>query len=436
MRVAGHLKALLALLLAGAASAGMAEGRVVVLTSYPQETISLFEAAFEKANPGTRLEIVWRMPRDAMPYLLDAGSHGVDVYWSASARNYAELAAKDLLAPLAADPALPERIGRFPISDPGLRYRASEIASYGFACNESKLRADRLTCPATWADLAKPGYAGRILLPVPSKVGFAPLMYEILLQKLGWEAGWKVIAEAAANSVLFVPGGAFITDRIGAGEEDVGVTIDFFAKSAIANGAPMTFVYPDVIGFSPAHVAILASAPHPDEAHRYVEFLLSEEGQRILAHPDIRKLPVRPSAYAAVDAGGLNPFDPARSAAFDYDMAAAQKRQALVNALFDAMVSDRHAGLRELSQAIQQAEALAQQRGDANLASAAGRARSAMSWVPVSAMESIAPDLQKNAGERAVAWGREIDARREGALAELRPLLSRTDPPALAQARR
>lgn len=426
MRPIECLKRLLFLLLAGAAGTGAAEEKVVVLTSYPQETISLFEAAFEKAHPGTRLEIVWRMPRDAMPYLLDPGSHGVDVYWSASARNYGELAAKDLLAPLPTDPALPERVGNFPISDPQLRYRASEIASYGFACNTEKLRQAGLSCPATWADLGKPGYAGRVLLPVPSKVGFAPLMYEILLQKLGWEAGWKAITEAAANSVLFVPGGAFITDRIASGEEDVGVTIDFFARSAAANGAPLSFVYPDAIGFSPAHVAILASAPNPAGAQRYVAFLLSDEGQRILSHPDIRKLPVRPSAYANIDSGGLNPFDNAGNR-FDYDLAAAQKRQGLVNVLFDAMVSERHGALLELAQAVHRADALAHHRNDGALQAAADKSRAAMYWVPVSARQSNDPALQKDAAAQASAWGREIDARRAAALEALRPLLAQRD---------
>ena len=414
-----------ALLLAVACCNAGAEDRVVVLTSYPQETISLFEAAFEKANPGTRLEIVWRMPRDAMPYLLESGSHGVDVYWSASTRNYSELASRNLLAVLPADPALPQDIGGFPIADPKLLYRASEIASYGFVCNRAQLEQRGLTCPKTWAALAEPQYMGRVLLPVPSKVGFAPLMYEILLRRLGWQEGWALIGEFGANATLFVPGGAFITDRVAKGDQDVGVTIDFFAQSAVANGAKMEFIYPDIVGFSPAHVAVLASAPHPEAARKYVDFLLSDEGQHILARPDIRKLPVRPSAFAALEPGYFNPFDEAKKQDVNYDLAKAQRRQALSAALFDVLVTDRQAALRELWQSIHRAERIAAERGDADAAAIVRQARDAATWLPLTAAQSEDPGLQRGYAEQVQAWATQVDEHRMQAAKDLQQILSR-----------
>lgn len=421
--------ALAVLLTATGTYAFAADDKVVVLTSYPQETLSLFETAFEKANPGIRLELVWRMPRDAMPYLLEPGSHGVDVYWSASARNYSELASRDLLAALPADPALPESIGVFPIADAKRLYRASEIAGYGFTCNRETLKARNTQCPQTWSALAGPEYAGKVLLPVPSKVGFAPLMYEILLRKLGWEAGWALIGEFGANAVLFVPGGASITDRVAKGEEDVGVTIDFFARSAAANGMPLDFVYPDIVGFSPAHVAVLASAPHPEAARKYVEFLLSDEGQRILARPDIRKLPVRPSTYATLEPGYFNPFAEAQKYNVDYDLAKAQKRQGLTSALFDVLVTDRQPALRELWQSLYRAEQLAAQKNDADATAAVRRAREALTWVPVTAAQSEDGGLQRGFAEQAQRWAAQVDAHRAQAAKELQPVLARIETP-------
>jgi ABC-type Fe3+ transport system substrate-binding protein len=425
IRGAGAALGLLLSLVCGLTAAE--EDKVVVLTSYPQETLSLFETAFEKANPGTRLEIVWRMPRDAMPYLLESGSHGVDVYWSASARNYSELASRDMLAALPADPALPQDIGGFPITEPKLLYRASEIAGYGFTCNRKTLAERSQSCPKTWAALADPALTGRVLLPVPSKVGFAPLMYEILLQRLGWEKGWALIGEFGANATLFVPGGAFITDRVAKGEEDVGVTIDFFAQAAAAGGAPLDFVYPDIVGFSPAHVAVLSSAPHPEAARKYVAFLLSDEGQRILASPDIRKLPVRPSTYATLDAGYFNPFNEAKKHRVDYDLPAAQRRQALSSALFDVLVTDRQAALRDLWQSIHRAERAA--GNDARAQAIVKNAREAATWLPVSAAQSQDRGLQSNYKDQIQAWAKQVDEHRAQAAQDLQPLLSRMDAP-------
>lgn len=416
------------LLLSLAGGPAVAEqDKVVVLTSYPQETLSLFETAFEKANPDTRLEMVWRMPRDAMPYLLESGSHGVDVYWSASARNYAELAGRDMLAALPADPALPLDVGGFPIAEPKLLYRASEIAGYGFTCNRKSLAERGQHCPKTWAALANPELTGRVLLPVPSKVGFAPLMYEILLQRLGWDKGWALIGEFGANATLFVPGGAFITDRVAKGEEDVGVTIDFFAQAAAAGGAPLDFVYPDIVGFSPAHVAVLASAPHPQAGRKFVEFLLSDAGQRILASPDIRKLPVRPSTYATLDAGYFNPFTEAKKQAVDYDLAAAQRRQSLSSALFDVLVTDRQAALRDLWQAIHRAERAA--GNDPRALAIVKDARAAATWLPVSDEQSQDRGLQSSYKDQLQAWSKQVDDHRVQAAKDLQALLSRMDAP-------
>ena len=407
------------------AAAPAAEEKVIVLTSYPQETLSLFETAFERANPGIRLEIIWRMPRDTMPYLLEPGSHGVDVYWSASSRNYVELASHDMLAALPVDPALPQDIGGFPIAEPKLLYRASEIAGYGFTCNRKTLAQRNQTCPKTWAALADPALTGRVLLPVPSKVGFAPLMYEILLQRLGWEKGWALIGEFGASAVLFIPGGASLSDRVAKGEEDVGVNIDFFAQAAAAGGAPLDFVYPDIVGFSPAHVAVLASAPHPQAARKYVEFLLSDAGQGILASPDIRKLPVRPSTYATLDAGYFNPFDEAKKQTVDYDLPAAQRRQALSSALFDVLVTDGQTALRDLWQSIHRAERAA--GSDTHALAIVKSAREAATWLPVSAAQSEDRGLQSNYKDQMQAWAKQVDEHRAQAAKDLQSLRSSID---------
>src|SRR5450830_2143568 len=65
--------------------------KVVVLTSYPQEVVTQFEAAFEQAYPQYRLEVLWRQSRDAMSYLHQP-HRPVDVYWTPAQRNFAVLA--------------------------------------------------------------------------------------------------------------------------------------------------------------------------------------------------------------------------------------------------------------------------------------------------------------------------------------------------------
>ena len=315
---------------------------VVVVTSYPDEVVSRFEAAFEKANPGYRLRIVWHMPHDALPTLRQPGPDGVDVYWTPSPYNFAVLKREGLLRKLDVDRSgLPGRVGNTLIDDPDGYYVATETAGYGFAVNPGYLEAHGLPAPADWADLADPRYAGHIALPNPGKVGFAPVMADIALQAYGWEKAWAVWSAAVANSTLVERGGTFVTDELASGRRGIGASIDFFVASAIAKGAPLRFIYPKNGGVNPAQVAIMAGAKNVDGARAFVSFLLSDAGQRLVTHPDIRKLPIRPSVYASLDAGYHNPFAAAAAGSYGYDGIRTEGRLPLIAALFDIALARR-----------------------------------------------------------------------------------------------
>lgn len=330
---------------------------LVVMTAYPDEVVSRFEAAFEKAHPEHRLQIVWRMPHDALPYLRQPNQGGVDVYWSASPRTYATLAKEGAFRPLAINSAgLPDRIGNAPLVDSAGLYHATEMAGFGFAVNPTALGQRNLPVPSTWRDLADPRYQGLIALPVPSKVGFAPPLIEIVLQAYGWDAGWALWSEIVGNAAPIERGSTFVSDEVGSGRHPIGLSIDFFVASAIANGAPLKFIYPDRSGINPAHIAITRNTANAAGAMAFAEFVLSKAGQRILTHPDIRKLPVRPEAYAGLDKDYFNPFTAAEKGVFDYDSIAAQGRLGLSTALFDQMLMTDHGNLISLWRRIHAAE--------------------------------------------------------------------------------
>ena len=330
--------------------------KVVVLTSYPQEVVTQFEAAFEQVFPQYRLEILWRQSRDAMSYLHQP--HGaVDVYWTPAQRNFAVLAKEGAFRKLDVDlSGLPKKIGGFQISDSDGYYAASETAGFGMAYHPGELQRLGLPVPTDWKTLAAPEFNGHVVLPIPSKVGYAPMLVDTLLQSYGWEQGWSVLEQVAANASLADAGATFISDDVGSGRYAVGATIDFFAVSAIANGKPLRFAYPEKVGYSPAHVAIFGEATHLVGAKAFASFVLSEQGQKLLYHPDIRKLPVRPAVYANKPEGYFDPFAAAQRASYDYDTASALARQEVVGALFDALITRHHAALKTMWGAIHQAE--------------------------------------------------------------------------------
>ncbi|WP_448192609.1 ABC transporter substrate-binding protein [Azospirillum sp. sgz301742] len=404
------LKALLACavcFLPVAASGEGLESSLLILTSYPDELVGRFEAAFERAHPGTDVQVLWKTGREAMPILRAPDQGGVDVYWTPALRNFPRLRNDGRLAPLALDRAgLPGRIGAQPLSDPKGAFEAFEVAGYALVVNPPYLEAKGLPRPRRWADLADPRLAGHVVFPVPSKVGFAPALVDIILQAEGWEAGWGLLQRIAANAEL-VERGPGVSDTVADGRRGAGATIDFQALNAQADGKPVDLAYPERTAWLPAHIAVTASAPHPKAAAAFVAFALSDEGQRLLFHPDIRRHPVRPSAYAQAPAGTRNPF--AVEGSFAYDMEKGARRETAAAALFDALITRPQAALRDLLATIGAARTAAARKGDAALAAQAEEALALATALPVS--EEQAAGLIVNA-ELARAWDERIAASR------------------------
>ncbi|MDB6060986.1 MAG: putative regulatory lipoprotein [Verrucomicrobiaceae bacterium] len=365
---------------------------VVVVTSYPDEVVSRFEAAFEKLHPEYRLQIIWRMPRDALPYLLQPQQSGVDVYWSASPRTFARLKSENALRKLDIDRTkLPTKIGHTQLRDADDYFVATEMAGYGFAINESALTRLGVRQPKDWRDLTDPRLAGQIALPNPARVGFAPVMIDIVLQGYGWQQGWALWNEIAAQSVLMEHGASFVSDDVASGRCAVGLSIDFFVASAIANGAKLKFAYPHRSGINPGHIAITASASNGDGARAFAEFVLSQAGQLLLTHPDIRKLPVLPAAYTQLDADYYRPFDAAARGELDYDNDVGRNRLGVIAAYFDQHLAYRHD---------EQAALWKQLHAQEKLGRTMTSARAILSAAPLREEQAASAELQKIFRER------------------------------------
>ncbi|MHC6225092.1 ABC transporter substrate-binding protein [Pseudomonas sp. X10] len=382
---------LLALALCSA-SAQAAPQPVVVLTSYPEEMMTRFEDAFSREHPQYRLQILWRQGFDALPYLLQTDQGGVDVYWAPSPGNFTRLAKAGGWQPLGVDlEGLPARIGGTALRDRHARYQATELAGYGFATHPPSLLALGLAAPKDWPDLLDARLRGRIALPDPARVGFAPVMLDIVLNAYGWEQGWALWSEIAGQSRLVSRGGTLVSDEVASGRSAVGVSIDFFVASAIANGEHVGFVYPAHGGLNPAHIAITTQAKHVEGARAFVEFVLSAQGQKLLADPDIRKLPVRPSVYVDLPRSYHDPFAAAREGAYAYGDNVSRERLALVTSLFTQWLGQPHQRLTQLWA-----------RGHAG--EAAGRdlraVRECLSEPPISAAQAQSPALLALFAER------------------------------------
>ncbi|MBG0793466.1 extracellular solute-binding protein [Methylocystis sp. H62] len=401
-------------------SGASANETITVVTSFPEELTTRYEREFERGHPQIHVQFVWKQSRDALVELAKPQQGGADVYWAPAPANFALLREGDAFRKIAVDrAALPGRLGAQQLSDPAGLYEAYDVAGYGIAANPSALAAAGLSAPRRWRDLASPEYARQLAMPIASKVGFSPALYDILLQSEGWDAGWRLISEMAGEAALLDSGFA-PTASVREGKAALALTIDFIAEIAKANGAPVEMIYPERTAFLPAHVAMTAGSEHVAAAQAFIDFLLSTDGQRLMMERDSRRHPARPDAYQSAPQGFADPFALPASTLLDYDSEIGRRRPPLIALLFDLAIVEDHAESAELWRKIHDAEK--KFAGNAKAMAALSDAKRLAGFIPVSESDAHARTFLERYALRAAIdpqqiarWREEIGAARRQA---------------------
>lgn len=369
---------------------------VTVVTSFPRDLTDPFKAAFEAAHPEYTLEVVSRNTNASVAYLQETrGANTSDLFWASAPDAFEVLKAEGLLAlaEINAD-GIPDSIGSYPINDPEGFYYGFAASGYGIMHNTRYAAAHGLPVATEWHDLMRAEYNGHVAMSSPSRSGTTHLTVETLLQGEGWEQGWATWKWIAGNMSTVTERSFGVPDAVNSGSTGFGIVIDFFGLASAASGFPVELTYPSVTAIVPANIGIIESAPNPEGARVFVEFLLSPAGQQVLLNPAIMRLPVNPAAYANAPEGFPNPFSPEfapNAIVFDVDMSGA--RYNLVNSLFDVMITYRLNDLRTAVAAVQRAEAAYAQSGNAEALALIEQARALIEALPITEAESLDPSF-------------------------------------------
>lgn len=132
--------------------------------------------------------------------------------------------------------------------------------------------------PKGYDDLLDPKWKGKMLMDSRETEWYASM-----LQILGREKGLRLMRGLAKQNLSFRPGRTLITQVLGAGEAPLAVNdYDHLVQSAKKLGAPVESlpVTPVVSRVTP--IALGRYAPHPNVGKLFIDFVLSEEGQKLL----------------------------------------------------------------------------------------------------------------------------------------------------------
>jgi ABC-type Fe3+ transport system substrate-binding protein len=254
-----------------------------------------FEQAFSKWHQkkfGTEVKIRWPDVGGTQNVIRDLeGSNSAkhyDLVFGGGSATFEQFRRLGLFQKPAIDKAVLARVPRdifgTPLHGQGDLWIAATMSNFGINYNKDRERELGLTTPRVWKDLAGARWFGQLSLADPSKSGSVKTIYDQIFLQYGWENGWGVVTLMFANADNVRDSGSGPADDVGSAQAVAGVAIDFFGRKEILR------VGEDLIGFvvpqggsvtDPDPIAMLKGAPHAQLAAQFIEFVISEEGQKL-----------------------------------------------------------------------------------------------------------------------------------------------------------
>ncbi len=284
-------------------AAAKKEGQVVWYTTLiVNQIVRPLKAAFEKKYPGVTLQYTRADDIATYQKILAEGQAGrmqADVFDGIS--NMLPLEDAGLLAPFTVPNA-----GDYP---PELKakngyWNAEIMYVFTLGINTDLLPRDRV--PKTYSDLLNPTLKGKMAWNGNSVIGAFGFVGNILAT-MGEDKGMEYLRALAKQQIVNVDASSrAVLDQVIAGQYWINLmTLNNHAVISAQKGAPVDWFKLEPVPVSFDSVALLKAAPHPHAAQLLLEFLLSEDGQKIFRENDY--LPALPSVPAKVK--GLRPND-------------------------------------------------------------------------------------------------------------------------------
>lgn len=250
---------------------------LTVYSAGPNDLIQTLAASFEKTT-GTKVQIFQGTTGQIMARLEAERSNPVaDVVISASWDSAIALKrAGDLLA------YSPKGAEQVPTALKDSHYIAQGITALALVWNNKS----NTPKPTDWQDLTQPAYRRQILMPDPAQSGAAFEWLGGMLTANGEAATWELLGQLRRNGmVVSGPNARALTPLLqGAKAAAIGA-VDYIAYSQQASGETIDIIFPaSGTVIAPRPVMILNYSRQPEQAKAFVDYLLSTEGQTVVAN--------------------------------------------------------------------------------------------------------------------------------------------------------
>jgi iron(III) transport system substrate-binding protein len=277
----------LATLALGALLAGPAlaqKTQLLVYTALETDQIKAYEAAFYKANPD--IEIKWVRDSTGVitaKVLAEKANPQADIVIGTSASSLAVFANEGMLQPYA-----PKGLDKIPAA-----YRDAQnpprwvgMDVYGAAICFNTVEAQKLGLPkpASWKDLTKPVYKGKIVMPNPASSGTGFLDVSGWMQMWGEQEAWKFMDALHENIGVYTHSGSQPCRQAGSGEFPIGISFEYRAMKTKKDGAPVDIVFPsEGLGWDLEASGIMKTSTKQEAAKKLMDWLATPDAMKLFA---------------------------------------------------------------------------------------------------------------------------------------------------------
>jgi iron(III) transport system substrate-binding protein len=269
----------------GAGDAAAQKTQLNVYTALETDQIKAYEAAFNKSYPDIELKFT----RDSTgvitaKVLAEKANPQADIVIGTSASSMAVFALEGMLEPYA-----PKGLDKIPAayrdSQNPPRWVGMDVYGAAICFNTVEAQKQNLPKPATWKDLTKPVYKGKIVMPNPASSGTGFLDVAGWLQMWGEAEAWKFMDALHENIGVYTHSGSQPCKQAGAGEFPIGVSFEYRAMATKKSGAPVDIVFPsEGLGWDLEASGIIKGTKKLDAAKKLMDWLATPEAMALFAN--------------------------------------------------------------------------------------------------------------------------------------------------------
>jgi iron(III) transport system substrate-binding protein len=259
-------------------------GEITLYTSMPKKAASETITAYKKLAPGEKVVLFRSGSGNILSKLqaeYSAGKARADVVMLADELSMEALKRDGrLLAHSGAQVSgLPK--GSY---EAGYNYFGTKMMSMILIYNTKSAKR-----PSSWKDILGAANKGLVLMPDAVTSGAALANYAFLTSQPGLgQSYFKALSE---NGALVVRANGQVRDAVASGSHKYGIVLDYVAVEAKTKGSPVDYVYPKegvVAIYQP--IAILKDSKNVASAKKFVDFMISRNGQSLVVKLGYRPL--------------------------------------------------------------------------------------------------------------------------------------------------